>query len=92
MWRNRRPQAHRGNPGFPDVDVILERYATTSGVDLGHIDFYLAFATYKLAVIAQGGARRVSDTDPERSARVTETVSELADMALERTGDLRPST
>ena len=31
------------------------------------IDFYRAFATYKLAVIAQGGARRVEHLDPERA-------------------------
>ena len=35
MWRLRPPQAHRANAGFPTVDVLLERYATTSGTDLG---------------------------------------------------------
>jgi aminoglycoside phosphotransferase (APT) family kinase protein len=85
MWRNRKPQAHRANAGFPDVDTLLERYATTSGTDLGEIDFYRAFATYKLAVIAQGGARRVEHTDPERASRVTGTVQQLADLALELT-------
>jgi aminoglycoside phosphotransferase (APT) family kinase protein len=85
MWRNRQPQAHRANAGFPDVDTLLDRYATTSGTDLGQIDFYRAFATYKLAVIAQGGARRVEQTDPERAARVTGTVQQLADLALELT-------
>jgi aminoglycoside phosphotransferase (APT) family kinase protein len=82
MWRNRKPQAHRANAGFPDVDTLLERYAVTSGTDLGQIDFYRAFATYKLAVIAQGGARRVEHTDPERAARVTGTVAQLAELAL----------
>jgi hypothetical protein len=38
-----------------------------------------------LAVIAQGGARRVEHTDPERAARVTDTVQQLADLALELT-------
>lgn len=85
MWRNRKPQAHRANAGFPDVDTLLNRYATTSGTDLGQIDFYRAFATYKLAVIAQGGARRVEQADPERAARVTGTVQQLADLALELT-------
>ena len=73
MWRNRKPQAHRANPGFPDVDTLLDRYATTSGTDLSEIDFYRAFATYKLAVIAQGGARRVEHLDPERAARASAT-------------------
>ena len=85
MWRNRKPQAHRANAGFPDVDTLLDRYATTSGTDLANIDFYRAFATYKLAVIAQGGARRVEQTDPERASRVTGTVQQLADLALELT-------
>ena len=72
MWRNRKPQAHRANPGFPDVDTLLDRYATTSGTDLSEIDFYRAFATYKLAVIAQGGARRVEHSIPsERRAPAT---------------------
>jgi aminoglycoside phosphotransferase (APT) family kinase protein len=82
MWRNRKPQAHRANAGFPDVDTLLDRYAGTSGADLADIDFYRAFATYKLAVIAQGGARRVEHTDPARAARVTDTVTQLAELAL----------
>jgi len=85
MWRTRKPQAHRANAGFPDVDTLLDRYATTSGADLEQIDFYRAFATYKLAVIAQGGARRVEHTDPERAARVTDTVAQLATLAAELT-------
>ena len=85
MWRNRKPQAHRANAGFPDVDTLLARYEQSSGTDLSQIDFYRAFATYKLAVIAQGGARRVEHADPERAARVTGTVQQLADLALELT-------
>jgi len=88
MWRNRAPQAHRANAGFPDADTLLERYATTSGADLTGIDFYRAFATYKLAVIAQGGALRIGDADPERRARVTETVALLGDLALDMTDGL----
>jgi aminoglycoside phosphotransferase (APT) family kinase protein len=85
MWRNRKPQAHRANKGFPDVDALLARYAETSRTDLSDIDFYRAFATYKLAVIAQGGARRVEHADPERAARVIGTVQQLAELALDLT-------
>jgi aminoglycoside phosphotransferase (APT) family kinase protein len=88
MWRSRRPHAHRANAGFADVDTLLQRYATTSGTDLGDIDFYRALATYKLAVIAQGGARRAGDADPERRARVSDTVSKLAELALALTDEL----
>jgi len=35
LWRNRSPQPHRGNPGFPSVDVVLDRYASASGRDRG---------------------------------------------------------
>jgi len=85
MWRSRSPQAHRANAGFPDVDTLLERYAKSSGTDLGEIDFYCALATYKLAVISQGAVQRMTTANPERAARTTETVSLLADMALELT-------
>jgi aminoglycoside phosphotransferase (APT) family kinase protein len=84
MWRSRTPQAHRANAGFPDVDTLLDRYAKTSGTDLGQIDFYRAFATYKLGVIAQGAVLRM-DHDPERIERLNETVSTLGDLALEFT-------
>jgi aminoglycoside phosphotransferase (APT) family kinase protein len=82
MWRSRCPQAHRANAGFPDVDTLLDRYAKSSGTDLGRIDFYRALATYKLAVISQGAVKRATAADADRAARVTETVSLLADMAL----------
>jgi aminoglycoside phosphotransferase (APT) family kinase protein len=85
MWRNRAPQAHRANAGFPAVDVLLDRYAESSGTDLGEIDFYRALATYKLAVISQGSVKRTTGDDPDRAARTTETVSILAEKALELT-------
>jgi aminoglycoside phosphotransferase (APT) family kinase protein len=84
MWRGRTAQAHRANAGFPDVDALLDRYATASGTDLARIDFYRAFATYKLAVIAQGAVLRM-DHDPERIARLNETVATLGDLALDFT-------
>jgi aminoglycoside phosphotransferase (APT) family kinase protein len=84
MWRDRTPQAHRANAGFPDVDTLLDRYAATSGADLGRIEFYRAFGTYKLAVIAQGAVLRMN-RDSERMTRLNETVSTLGDLALEFT-------
>jgi len=41
-------------PGFPSRAQVLERYAQTSGRSLEHIDFYLAFANWKLACILEG--------------------------------------
>ena len=80
---SRRPTAP--TPASPTSTRCSSGTPPRSGTDLSQIDFYRAFATYKLAVIAQGGARRVEHTDPERAARVTGTVQQLADLALELT-------
>ncbi|GAA2456401.1 phosphotransferase family protein [Actinomadura vinacea] len=41
-------------PGFHDRRRFAERYAELSGFDLGALDFYVAFACFKLAVIMEG--------------------------------------
>ncbi len=83
LWRHREhQQPHRANDGFPSVDELLARYATTSGRDLSHIGFYRTLAIYKLAVISQGSAARTRANDPEAAARTDETVRTLAQMAL----------
>jgi aminoglycoside phosphotransferase (APT) family kinase protein len=41
-------------PGFPDRDELLAAYAGVSGRDLTSIDFYVAFAYWKLACISEG--------------------------------------
>jgi len=86
LWSARRPQAHRANSGFPDADTLLARYQATSGIDVSHIDFYISFATYKLAVISQGAAKRISLTDPERAAGTMGSVRWLAETALRYAG------
>lgn len=48
-------------PGFPTRDEVLERYTTATGRSTDHFDWYLAFAHFKFAVIAQGIAARVRD-------------------------------
>jgi aminoglycoside phosphotransferase (APT) family kinase protein len=84
MWRSREhPQPHRANAGFPSAGALLERYASASGRDLADIGYYLAFATYKLAVIAEGAHARIAATDPEQARRADQTVRALATMALE---------
>ena len=40
--------------GFATRDEIVERYAEQSGRSVEHLDFYVVFATYKLAVILEG--------------------------------------
>ena len=41
-------------PGFPDRAALLDRYAGASGRDLSDIDYYVAFAFWKLACILEG--------------------------------------
>jgi aminoglycoside phosphotransferase (APT) family kinase protein len=41
-------------PGFPSRDVLMQRYAERSGRDLGQLDFYVALARWKLAIILEG--------------------------------------
>jgi aminoglycoside phosphotransferase (APT) family kinase protein len=46
--------------GFPSRDEIVRRYAEITGFDVSHIDWYRAFAFFKLAVVCQGIAARVA--------------------------------
>jgi aminoglycoside phosphotransferase (APT) family kinase protein len=41
-------------PGFPSRQQMIERYAETSGRDVGTLDFYVAFGYWKLACICEG--------------------------------------
>jgi aminoglycoside phosphotransferase (APT) family kinase protein len=43
-----------GLPGFPTRDELAARYAAASGRDLSDLNFYLAFAAWKLACIMEG--------------------------------------
>jgi aminoglycoside phosphotransferase (APT) family kinase protein len=52
-------QAGRSNDpttagGFPSYADLLERYAARTGRDLSGIDYYVAFASWRLAVISEG--------------------------------------
>jgi aminoglycoside phosphotransferase (APT) family kinase protein len=41
-------------PGFPSRDELMRRYEKRSGRDLGQLDFYVALARWKLAIILEG--------------------------------------
>ena len=41
-------------PGWPSRADLVARYATASGIEVGHLDWYVAFAYFKLAVILEG--------------------------------------
>ncbi len=43
-----------GAEGFPTYAELLERYAARTGRDLSGIDYYIAFSSWRLAVISEG--------------------------------------
>jgi aminoglycoside phosphotransferase (APT) family kinase protein len=42
------------SPGFPSRHEMIARYSSVTGRDLGDLDFYVAFAYWKLACILEG--------------------------------------
>jgi aminoglycoside phosphotransferase (APT) family kinase protein len=80
-------------PGFPARAELLARYAEVSGRDLRGIDFYVAFAYWKLACILEGvyaryraGARGAIDAAQVDEFRAQ--VQRAADNAAEYAGRL----
>lgn len=49
-----RPNDPTGIEGFPPYADLVERYATRTGRDLSEIDYYMAFGSFRLAVISEG--------------------------------------
>ncbi len=74
--------------GFPDREVLCERYQQTTGRDLSGINYYRAFSHWRLAAINQGvykrylvgamGDQEGVDLDAQRQG-----VRDKADVALE---------
>jgi aminoglycoside phosphotransferase (APT) family kinase protein len=50
----RRHNDPSGADGFPTYAELLDRYATRTGRDLSQIDYYVAFSSWRLAVISEG--------------------------------------
>jgi aminoglycoside phosphotransferase (APT) family kinase protein len=58
-WFNGDRAMQRGNDptpagGFGSYDELLQRYAARTGRDLSGIDYYVAFGSWRLAVISEG--------------------------------------
>ncbi len=73
--------------GFPNRDELMERYAERSGRDLGQLDFYVALARWKLAIILEGVYSRYAaggygNTD-QGFEQFAKSVEDLADAAAE---------
>jgi aminoglycoside phosphotransferase (APT) family kinase protein len=80
-------------PGFPTREEIRERYAERSGRDLSEIDFYVALACWKLAIILQGVYARYTagqygkpDEGIDEFAKNVEKLAQGADEAERRLG------
>lgn len=84
LWRQRAPQPHRLNPGFPSGAALIDRYQATSGRPVDQIDVYCVLAAVKIAVITAGAQARIAATDPERAAGITPTIEAIAQLALDR--------
>jgi aminoglycoside phosphotransferase (APT) family kinase protein len=73
--------------GFPSRDELMQRYAERSGRDLAELDFYVALARWKLAIILEGVYSRYAaggygKTD-EGFEQFAKSVEDLADAAAE---------
>ncbi len=82
-------------PGFPSYRELVERYATTTGRDVSNIDYYVAFSSWRLAVISEGVYARylhgaMGDQVDTQALELFKTGTEdLAAKALEAVGRLR---
>ena len=78
-----------GAGGYLPFADIVERYATRTGRDVSHIDYYVAFSSWRLAVISEGVYNRYlhgamgDQNDPEALEQVRVGTIELAEQALE---------
>jgi aminoglycoside phosphotransferase (APT) family kinase protein len=81
-------------PGFLNRDDLVQRYATATGRDLSQLDFYVAFAYWKLACILEGVYSRylggaLGDRDPLELLPFKLQVEGAAAKAAEALGRLR---
>ena len=85
------PNDPTGIEGFPTYAELVERYADRTGRDLSEIDYYIAFGSWRLAVISEGvyarylhGAMGDQEIDQETLDSFKEGTERLAEDALER--------
>jgi aminoglycoside phosphotransferase (APT) family kinase protein len=71
-----------GLPGFGTRDDIAERYARASGRDLGDLPWYVAFGSFKLAVVVAGvvARHRAGAMVGDGFARVGDAFAPLVDL------------
>lgn len=84
-----RPNDPTGIVGFPTYADLLERYARRTGRDLSNIGYYVAFSSWRLAVISEGvyarflnGSMGDQKIDPDTLAGFKLGTERLAEEAL----------
>ena len=76
-------------PGFMSYAEVVDRYATKTGRDVSQIDYYVAFSSWRLAVISEGVYARYlhgamgDQVDEEALALFKQGTEDLAAKALE---------
>jgi aminoglycoside phosphotransferase (APT) family kinase protein len=72
-------------PGFLSRDEVVERYAKNTGIDVSEVDYYEAFALFKMAVVLQQIYVRYhrGQTKDERFAQLGKQVRPLVEKARE---------
>ena len=82
-------------PGFPSYAEMVARYADRTGRDVSRIGYYVAFSSFRLAVISEGVYARylhgamADQVDPAILAQFKQGTEDLARKAL---GALRSMT
>jgi aminoglycoside phosphotransferase (APT) family kinase protein len=89
----RRANDPTGAGGFPAYGDLLERYAARTGRDVSAVDYYLAFSSWRLAVISEGvyarylhGVMADETADVEQFKTGVEQLAESALAAVRRLG------
>jgi aminoglycoside phosphotransferase (APT) family kinase protein len=81
--------------GFPSWADVVDRYATRTGRDVSRIDYYVAFSSWRLAVISEGVYARFlhgamgDQHDPDAVEQFRTNTEELAATALDAMRSLR---
>lgn len=85
----RRANDPSGLPGFPGYRHLVDRYAARTGRDVSDIGYYVAFSSFRLAVISEGvyarymkGAMGNQDFDASSMKAGTDMLAESALAAL----------
>jgi len=75
-----------GQPGFASRDEVVARYADATGRAVDALDWYVVFASYKLAIIVEGIAARyrMGKTVGEGFESMGQMVAGLVDGALDQ--------